>query len=88
MLVCSLYALKRNQKNQRQKKKKEKEKNDRKILCCHSLPFPTIDNSKPLLQKKREQYSHGLDFVSPTRHHQIFSIYSSENKNMLESINK
>jgi hypothetical protein len=71
------------------KKKKEKEKkNDRKILCCHSLPFPTIDNSKPQLQKKREQYSHGLDFVSPTRHHQIFSIYSSENKNMLESINK
>jgi hypothetical protein len=70
------------------KRKKKKKKNDRKILCCHSLPLPTIDNSKPLLQKKREQYSHGLDFVSPTRHQQIFNIYSSENKNMLESINK
>jgi len=43
----------------------------RKILCCHSLPFPTyqllrekiqIDNSKPMLQtkrkKKEEQTSH------------------------------
>jgi hypothetical protein len=82
MLVCSLYALKKNEKVKGKKKKKKK------ILCCHSLPFPTVDNSNPLLQKKREQYSHGLDFVSPTRHHQIFSIYASENKNMLVSINK
>jgi hypothetical protein len=50
----------------------------RKILCCHSLPFPTyqllrekiqIDNSKPMLQTKKKKKKrskipmHDLEFV-------------------------
>jgi hypothetical protein len=70
------------------KRKKKKKKMIEKFSAAIHYLFLQLTIQSLYCRKKREQYSHGLDFVSPTRHHQIFSIYSSENKNMLESINK